>query len=704
MAHDVDTATTLDTVTNARIALPAPEAGHALTVIDALRLAAPEGTTGTPFDYAALAVDDRLVIQQIAREIRADMQEVEHRGIRMGQRLLLVRERLSRRSGAWLPWLRAECPAIGRDTAENLMNKARLAADRPNYSAYESLFDSTALTKLAKPSTPQAALDEAERRVAQGERVTARDAEELIRAAKAAAGDGGATFAARTAQGEVRVPIRAQEGPLALHRAVEDAAGFCISHMPSGMVLPRVFVSEVAAATALHLLAALDWTAVAGDGDGATVPPALAAQVRRLLGLPPASVSAAWDALRQLDRDLAAGQGDATTRTALHRLELEAAALDEPHRTQVRDQIAAIRRSRVGALRGAAPAPPPPAWCQPLGAAGSGRWVPIVPHVMLIEPRLLAYAPARLLRMEVQYETDATVRVGSGSDERTVLQTSAYCLPSDAAWVELTTAHAVYELALGTLARHLRGLGRYHTRVAEAGGGAANPLTPWGIICPDPDDKPTPLGLPWRLPMLDRHIIVRHTAKMLYWRDRETYETPSAQHHFTVCPDEGAWATALAQRAACETAREALETLLTRLGTYQEARADGRHTGGVPVAQARAGAKGATGAVNAPQGATRAVNAPQGATGAVDAPQGATGAVEAPQGATGAEMLLQRAEMLLQRVETLLAQGRALPPACETDLVCCEALWDEARAEVQRRIDSARASLHAVAVQMGLVE
>ena len=593
-AHDPDPVTTQDAPATTQPALGrTPDEGRALTMIDALSLAAPEGGAEErpTFDYAALEVADRITVQQLTREIRDDLEEVERRGIRMGQRLLLVRERLSHRSGAWLIWLRVECPAIGRDTAENLLNKARLAAHRPNYLAYEARFDSTALTKLAKPNTPQSALDEAERRAKRGERVSARDAEEIIRAAKAGQRAGGqkgdATVLTRTERGMVAMPILLAEDGLALHHAVEHGAGFCISHIISGMAVPRVFISEGAAATALHLLAALDWTAV----EGATMPPALAAQIRSVLGLPPASVSAALDALRQLASDLSTGRGDTGTRTVLNRLELEATAWPEPHCTQVLGQIAAIRQQWGAQMLGIAPTPPAN-WRQVFGAAGSGRWVPIVPYVLLVEPRLSPYEPAPLVRMEVLYETDATVRVQVGDLQRTVLHTHAYCLPSDTAWIEIDAAHAAYGVALTSLAGHLRALGRYHNRLEAAGGfGAApNPLTASIISCPKPDERLTSTmsSEPWRLPTTARHTVVRHTAKMLYWRDKETDETPSAQDHFTVCPDDAAWAAVQELLAACAVARDALLMLLTRYGTVQEALANGRHTGGVPVAQARA--------------------------------------------------------------------------------------------------------------------
>jgi len=222
-----------------------------------------------PFNYEALEVEVRISVQQLAREIRDDLEEIERMGLRTRQRLIAARARLPRR--AWGAWLRSEFPQISQDTVENLIHKARLVEQHPKLSELETRFADTALTLLAKPSTPAAVVNEAMQRAEAGEYVGVADAKELVQAAKAnnmvakaervaKADDRGkqarmdsaappasaallpaATFLAQTEQGPQETAILRQAGELALHLATDGRGAFHINHMPSGRVIPRDF-------------------------------------------------------------------------------------------------------------------------------------------------------------------------------------------------------------------------------------------------------------------------------------------------------------------------------------------------------------------------------------------------------------------------------------------------------------------------------
>lgn len=219
---------------------------------------------------------------------------------------------------------------------------------------------------------------------------------------------------------------------------------------------------------------------------------------------------------------------------------------------------------------------------QPYGPAGSGRHVPMVPHVLIVGDRRKTFVPPPLTRAATVYDTPTTVRVTlpDGSQE-TKQQHHVYCVPDDAAWQAVEAAHAALAQRLTDLATALRELGRYDKRLAAAGGltAAANPLTPTVIGAGDPDEYPRWFNLAWHVPQVERKRITRHTAKMLFYRYGEASEaeSSSAQSGYFLCPDDAAWERVQARRAAVEAATTAVTDLLRRLGTYEEAIEDGRY-------------------------------------------------------------------------------------------------------------------------------
>lgn len=173
-----------------------------------------EGEVVVPsFDYAALGAEARIVVQQAATEIRDELDVMRRSAAKIGQRLILVRERL-KPLGQWGAWLDREF-GWSDQTALNYISVAELGAQNPKFLELESQFARTALTKLAQDSTPPAAREEALRRAEAGEKVTNRDAEELVQAARAEqrAGSGGASSRSNTAPPAHAAALPAVEVP-----------------------------------------------------------------------------------------------------------------------------------------------------------------------------------------------------------------------------------------------------------------------------------------------------------------------------------------------------------------------------------------------------------------------------------------------------------------------------------------------------------
>ena len=163
-------------------------------------------------------------------------------------------------------------------------------------------------------------------------------------------------------------------------------------------------------------------------------------------------------------------------------------------------------------------------------------------------------------------------------------QENVYCLPHPEAAAQVEAALTRYQQTLSAIADELRQLGTYEQRLAEAGGinAASNPLTPTVIFAAEPDGYHAPsFDHALKVPRADRCTVRNHTAKML--RIEGSAATISGQQQYFVCPDDTAWERLQQHHAAAREAHAALVALLAELGTYQEARADGRYGQPMPA-------------------------------------------------------------------------------------------------------------------------
>ncbi|GEM_PF-881219 len=204
----------------------------------------------------------------------------------------------------------------------------------------------------------------------------------------------------------------------------------------------------------------------------------------------------------------------------------------------------------------------------------------LVPSVLVIGDRTRYYHPAPIERLTVASETPTMLRVAG---HKNIFQHKAYCIPSDTEWFEGTQRHDQFKQALDELASYLMRLGSYAKNLAAAGGikQAPNPLTSTVISCKDPetDNGGLTLNLPWYLYTTEiRYTLVTHTPKMLrYIYPGSSYESITTQNDTFCCPDDAAWEQFQALRQAAITASNHLQDYLKQLGTYQEAKQDGRY-------------------------------------------------------------------------------------------------------------------------------
>lgn len=556
-----------------------------------------------PFDYDQLGAEARIEVRQAAKEIRDELEAIGRSAIKVGQRLLEVRQRLPH--GQWRAWLAAET-LLSPDTAESLINQAQLAGQMPKFSAFEDRFDRTAIALLARPSTPDTARDEALARAEAGEQVSYRDAKEIVQASKAAA-RGGVAAAATPPVG------RAQgvgPGRLADWQSRVAAIGGTLTMGQDGYTLVEPGASALALRTMrYHLDGRPDSDANYSDG-GATLPERIAlledraaSDARDARGLarvpyPGVTDPKGWDALRT--RVLALGGTLTQAISGMVTLDLG------EHRAVARpgspgwDVLCGLIETAERPTALTLPGVPTPAR-QPYGAAGSGRWQPAVPHVLIIGDRPGLYEPPAISRAATVYDTAETVRVRrvSGTKEETQAQHKVWAVPDDAAWSEVLVAHAAFEAALVGLAGVLRELGRYDKRLAANGGIKAqpSPLCLSVARAADPDKKnPSTWWLsPWHVPSLTRTPIERHTPKMLASGEIGSYTF--AQDGAFVLPDDAAWERASAAHVTVSAAAAAMVGLLERLGTYRDvvARASREAREGTPEQQ-----RAAVGATPAP--------------------------------------------------------------------------------------------------------
>lgn len=126
-----------------------------------------ERSTRPNFDYASLDTVTAQFVQQQTGQIRILMRRTAQDIVEIGRRLVSIKEKLGH--GYFLKWLAVEFDGH-RDTANRFM---QVAKEFGNVNMSEiTAIEISALYRLAAPSTPQAARDEALARAAAGESIT----------------------------------------------------------------------------------------------------------------------------------------------------------------------------------------------------------------------------------------------------------------------------------------------------------------------------------------------------------------------------------------------------------------------------------------------------------------------------------------------------------------------------------------------------
>lgn len=135
---------------------------------------------GALFDYAALGVEDSVIVQQRTSEIKSLAKRVASDIVEIGGKLADVRGRL--KNGKFKDWLDAEFPHWGQRSAYNFMKVWE------EYGSADFAIDGiapSALYLLAAPSTPKAARVMAKQLVEAGQEVSHATAQEIVKQAKA---------------------------------------------------------------------------------------------------------------------------------------------------------------------------------------------------------------------------------------------------------------------------------------------------------------------------------------------------------------------------------------------------------------------------------------------------------------------------------------------------------------------------------------
>jgi hypothetical protein len=117
------------------------------------------------FDYARIPPSTAQFVQQQTSEIRSLMKRTAQYIVEIGQKLIIVKEKLVH--GRFLEWLSAEFEWTD-ETARRFMNVAQRFGETPQIVA----FAPSALYLLAAPSVPEIARTEAIRRAQAGETIT----------------------------------------------------------------------------------------------------------------------------------------------------------------------------------------------------------------------------------------------------------------------------------------------------------------------------------------------------------------------------------------------------------------------------------------------------------------------------------------------------------------------------------------------------
>ncbi len=149
----------------------------------------------TTFDYTTLDTEDRVVLQQRAREARTGLRTLSNLVRQtaatvweLGGTLADAQDRLAKRgSGTFLTWCAAEFPDVSRRTIYNAINVYRQFPEFATVANSELDMSLRALYLLAAPSTPDLARAEALARAATGQTISHTDARHLVEQHKPAA-------------------------------------------------------------------------------------------------------------------------------------------------------------------------------------------------------------------------------------------------------------------------------------------------------------------------------------------------------------------------------------------------------------------------------------------------------------------------------------------------------------------------------------
>ncbi len=208
----------------------------------------------------------------------------------------------------------------------------------------------------------------------------------------------------------------------------------------------------------------------------------------------------------------------------------------------------------------------------------------LIPHVLHVGESHHPWQAPPIERLEVLGNTPDGVRVVPGTlpavtprpGQRVVNRPDhlVVCLPDEAAWVEVQAARALHQTTLDALAAALRDYGRYDERLA-ASQGDPNPLTPTVVHAWLPPDRYYAPTFFWdgAVPEIVRKRAEAHTPKRVSSGGVHLMQT-----HCYLCPDDAAWKHIAGLYQAAVSAAAAWRALLARLGTYAEARTDGRWT------------------------------------------------------------------------------------------------------------------------------
>lgn len=155
------------------------------------------------FDYNALELQQRTVVQQRTGEIRERLRRSAQDIWEIGHKLAEVRSRL--KHGQFEFWLKVEFN-WSRRTAYNFINVYEKFRERANFAQID--IAASALYLLAAPSTPQGIRDEYLQQAREGKKVTHQDLQKVIKTEKFRPASGSTTSASTTDESSIPVPLK----------------------------------------------------------------------------------------------------------------------------------------------------------------------------------------------------------------------------------------------------------------------------------------------------------------------------------------------------------------------------------------------------------------------------------------------------------------------------------------------------------------